>query len=207
MKKIYASFFKRIFDFFISLVVFVILLPLFLVVMILVRLKLGKPVFFIQKRPGKNEKIFKLIKFRTMKESKNQDGILLDDSQRITKFGAFLRATSLDELPGLINILKGDMSIVGPRPLLVEYLPLYNENQRKRHSIRPGLTGNAQVNGRNAISWEQKFQLDIDYVNNITFLNDIKIMFKTIIKVIKRSDINSNTSVTMEKFRGNKDND
>ncbi len=205
MKKIYANFFKRIIDFSISLFALILLLPLFVFITILIRIKLGKPVFFVQERPGKNEKIFKLIKFRSMKNETNKQGVLLDDSQRLTKFGSFLRSTSLDEIPGLINILKGDMSIVGPRPLLVEYLPLYSQEQRKRHSIKPGLTGHAQVNGRNSITWEQKFHLDIEYVNNVSFIFDLKIILKTVIKVIKRSDITSKTSVSMEKFSGRRD--
>lgn len=173
-----------------------------LVIAILVRIKLGHPVIFKQKRPGLNEKIFTLYKFRTMTDKKDEFGELLPDSERLTKFGKFLRSTSIDELPGLINIIKGDMSIVGPRPLLIEYLDLYTVEQRKRHDVRPGLSGYAQVNGRNALSWEEKFKLDIIYVNNVTFGQDIVIILKTIFKVIKREAINSANSVTTDKFKG-----
>ena len=173
-------------------------------VAILVRVKLGSPVIFNQPRPGKNEKIFNLYKFRTMTNRKDSNGQLLPDSVRLTKFGKFLRSTSLDELPSLLNILKGDLSIVGPRPLLVQYLPLYNKEQRRRHEVRPGLTGLAQVNGRNAISWELKFKYDIQYLNNITLFNDIKIIMLTIKKVFIREGISSESSVTSEIFTGDK---
>lgn len=161
----------------------------------------GNP-FFTQERPGKDGKIFKLIKFRTMTNKKDADGNLLPDDQRLTSYGKFLRSTSVDELLELINILKGDMSIIGPRPLLVKYLPLYNDFQKHRHDVRPGLTGYAQVNGRNSISWEERFKLDVDYVQNITFMGDVKIIFNTIYKVFKRDGISSGTSVTMEEFKG-----
>jgi lipopolysaccharide/colanic/teichoic acid biosynthesis glycosyltransferase len=202
-KGIYEKFLKRLFDLSISVILFTLLLPLIFVVSLVVKIKLGSPIIFKQKRPGLNEKIFTLYKFRTMNDKKDRNGELLPDKERLTKFGKFLRSTSLDELPGLINILKGEMSLVGPRPLLIEYLPLYNIEQRKRHEIRPGLTGYAQVNGRNSLDWEEKFKLDILYVKNVTLWNDIKIIFKTIIKVIKRDDISPSNSVTMEKFRGN----
>ena len=165
-------------------------------------MKLGSPVIFKQKRPGKNEKIFTLYKFRTMTDAKDKEGNLLPDSERLTKFGKTLRSTSLDELPELFNILKGDMSIIGPRPLLVEYLPLYNEEQKHRHDVRPGLTGLAQISGRNSISWEEKFDDDIRYIKNITFINDVKIFFETIIKVFKREGISQENNATMEKFKG-----
>ena len=162
----------------------------------------GNP-FFYQQRPGKNEKIFKLIKFRTMTNKKDKQGKLLPDEQRLTSYGRFLRSTSIDELPELINILKGDMSIIGPRPLLVKYLPLYNEYQKHRHDVRPGLTGYAQVNGRNTVSWEEKFDMDVKYVQHITFVEDVKILLNTIFKVLKRDGISSETSATMEEFKGN----
>lgn len=201
----YRLFFKRLMDFTLSLIAIILLSPVFIVVAILVRIKLGGPVLFKQERPGKKEKIFKIYKFRTMTNKKDEEGNLLPDELRLTKFGKMLRSTSLDELPGLFNILKGNMSIVGPRPLLVSYLDLYNDQQKKRHNTRPGLTGLAQVNGRNAISWEQKFDYDIEYVNKITFFRDVKIIFKTALKVLKRSDINSDTSATMEVFTGTKE--
>ncbi|WP_025725304.1 sugar transferase [Acholeplasma granularum] len=199
----YELIIKRPMDFILSLIAIIVLLPVIIIVAILVRIKLGGPVLFTQNRPGKNEKIFKLYKFRTMTSEKDKDGNLLPDEVRLTKFGKFLRSTSLDELPGLFNILKGHMSIVGPRPLLVQYLPLYNEEQKKRHLVRPGLTGLAQVNGRNAISWDEKFKYDVKYVEKITFIGDIKIIILTVFKVIRRKDINSNTSATMEFFEGN----
>lgn len=190
-------------DFILSIIACIVLSPVMLVVAILVRVKLGSPVIFKQKRPGLNEKIFTLYKFRTMTDEKDENGELLPDDVRLTKFGKMLRSTSLDELPELFNILKGDMSIVGPRPLLVQYLPLYNEHQRRRHEVRPGLTGWAQVNGRNAISWEEKFKLDVEYVDKINFLLDIKIVLMTVLKVILRDGINSENSVTIEPFKGN----
>ncbi|ABX81659.1 sugar transferase [Acholeplasma laidlawii] len=202
-KTFYELIIKRPMDFILSLIAIIVLLPVIIIVAILVRIKLGGPVLFTQNRPGKNEKIFKLYKFRTMTSAKDKDGKLLPDEVRLTKFGKFLRSTSLDELPGLFNILKGHMSIVGPRPLLVQYLPLYNEEQKKRHLVRPGLTGLAQVNGRNAISWDEKFKFDVKYVEKITFIGDIKIIILTAFKVIRRKDINSNNSATMEFFEGN----
>ena len=200
----YKCFLKRIMDFLLSLIALVILLPGLLIFAILIYIKLGSPVFFKQQRPGKNGEIFEILKFRTMTSEKDKDGNLLSDEIRLTKFGKFLRSTSIDELPELINILKGDMSIVGPRPLLVQYLPYYNEEQRHRHDVRPGLTGLAQVNGRNVLSWEEKFKFDVEYVRDITFLGDCKIIWQTAMKVIQRENISSKTSVTMEEFRGNK---
>ena len=200
----YAKYIKRPLDFILSLIAIIILSPLILIVAILVRIKLGKPLIFKQQRPGKNEKIFTLYKFRTMTDKKDENGNLLPDEQRLTKFGKALRSTSLDELPELINILKGDMAIVGPRPLLVEYLPLYNEEQKHRHYVRPGLTGLAQISGRNAITWEEKFKEDIEYVNNITFIQDTKIILKTFVKVFKKEGINQEGNATMRKFEGAK---
>ena len=182
----YKKFIKRFLDLILSLMALILLMPLMLIIYILVRVKLGKPAIFKQERPGKDEKIFTLYKFRTMTDEKDENGNLLPDEQRLTKFGKMLRSTSLDELPELVNIIKGDMSIVGPRPLLVEYLPLYTEEQKKRHLVKPGLTGLAQISGRNAITWKQKFKEDIEYINNITLWNDIKIIFKTIIKKLKK---------------------
>ena len=199
----YANYVKRILDLMLSLIAVIICSPIFLVLFMLVRIKLGSPVLFTQERPGKDEKIFRLYKFRTMTSQTDAHGELLPDEIRLTSFGKKLRATSLDELPELFNILKGDMSIVGPRPLLVKYLPLYNEEQRHRHDVRPGLTGQAQVHGRNAISWEEKFKHDVAYTRNVTFLNDCRIILATILKVIKRDGISSETSATMEEFRGN----
>lgn len=185
----YAKYIKRILDFTLSLIALIILSPLLLILAILVKIKLGSPIIFKQKRPGKNEKIFTLYKFRTMTDKKDEQGNLLPDDQRLTKFGKLLRSTSLDELPELINILKGDMAIVGPRPLLIEYLPLYNEEQKHRHDVLPGLTGLAQISGRNSISWEDKFKEDIEYISKITFIKDAKIILKTIGKVFKREGI------------------
>lgn len=200
----YAKYIKRMLDFILSLIALIVLSPLMIIIGILVRIKLGKPVIFKQKRPGKNEKIFTLYKFRTMTDEKDEQGNLLADEKRLTKFGKFLRSTSLDELPELWNILKGEMAIVGPRPLLVEYLPLYNEEQKHRHDIKPGLTGLAQISGRNAIQWEEKFKEDIEYVNNITFIQDTKIILKTFIKVLKKDGINQEGNATMKKFEGTK---
>lgn len=199
----YQLFIKRLFDFILSLMAIIILSPVFIIVALLVRIKLGSPILFKQERPGLNEKIFKMYKFRTMTSKVDEEGNLLPDEVRLTSFGQLLRSTSLDELPELFNIFKGDMSIVGPRPLLVKYLPLYNDEQKHRHDVRPGLTGLAQVNGRNAISWEDKFKYDVEYTKNVTFMNDLKIIFETILKVIKRDGISSETSVTMEEFKGN----
>lgn len=198
----YKHFFKRLLDFFLSLIALIVLSPIILVVALLVKLKLGSPIIFKQKRPGKNEKIFTMYKFRTMTDATDENGNLLPDEERLPKFGKLLRSTSLDELPEFFNILKGDMSIVGPRPLLVKYLPLYNEKQRHRHDVRPGFTGYAQVNGRNSISWEEKFDLDVYYTQHVTFCMDAMIIMKTIKVVLCREGITSDTSVTMEEFHG-----
>lgn len=198
----YAKFFKRIIDFCLSLCALIVLSPVLLVLIIFGAIKMQGNPFFTQERPGKSEKIFKLIKFRTMTNAKDKDGNLLPDQDRITKYGQFLRSTSLDEMPELLNILKGDMAIVGPRPLLVHYLPLYNERQKLRHLVRPGLTGLAQVDGRNSLTWEQKFEDDVTYIENITFFGDIKIIFKTAIAVLKREGISQENNVTMEEFKG-----
>lgn len=202
----YRKYIKRLLDILLSGIALVFLCPIFIFVAILVRVKLGSPVIFKQLRPGKNEKVFPMYKFRTMTDEKDSDGNLLPDEIRLTKFGKLLRSTSLDELPELWNIIKGDMSIVGPRPLLVDYLPLYNFKQKKRHSVKPGLTGLAQVNGRNAISWEEKFNLDCKYVENVTFVEDMKIFFLTIKKVFVREGISAEEHVTIEKFEGNSKN-
>lgn len=201
-KGIYEKYLKRIQDFICSLLALIVLSPVLLIVAVLVRIKLGGPVLFTQERPGVDGKIFRLYKFRTMKNQTDEHGQLLPDEDRLTDFGKMLRATSLDELPELINILKGDMAVVGPRPLLVKYLPRYNAHQARRHDVRPGLTGYAQVNGRNAISWEDKFDLDVEYVDHVTFLGDWKIIFKTVKNVVAREGISSDTSVTMEEFMG-----
>ena len=198
----YKHFFKRLIDFILSLIALIVLSPILLIVALLVRTKLGSPVIFKQERPGLNEKIFTLYKFRTMTDAKDEQGNLLPDEIRLTKFGKLLRSTSLDELPELFNILKGDMAIVGPRPLLVRYLQLYNEHQKHRHDVRPGFTGWAQCNGRNAISWEEKFDLDVYYTKHGSLLLDIKIILKTVKVVLFREGISSETSVTMEEFRG-----
>ncbi len=191
-------------DFILSLMAIIVLSPVLLIVGVIVRFKLGSPVLFKHKRPGLNEKIFTMYKFRTMTDEKDENGELLPDGIRLTRFGKMLRSTSLDELPELFNILKGDMSIVGPRPLLIQYLELYNDHQKRRHEVRPGLSGYAQVNGRNAISWEDKFNLDVEYVDNVSFIGDWKIIFLTIKKVIVKEGISSDSSVTMELFRGSK---
>lgn len=186
----YKRFIKRFLDAFLSTGALIVLSPILLVIAILVRVKLGSPVLFTQDRPGKDEKIFKLYKFRSMTNQRDENGKLLPDDVRLTKFGRILRSTSLDELPELLNIIKGDMAVIGPRPLLVEYLPYYSEEEHHRHDVRPGLTGWAQVNGRNAIhSWEERFQYDLEYVNHVTFALDLKVLFTTVGKVIKRSDI------------------
>ncbi len=198
----YAKCLKRAMDFFLSLMALLVLSPILVILMVLGAVKMKGNPFFTQQRPGKDGKIFRLIKFRTMTSEKDADGNLLPDEQRLTRYGKLLRSTSLDELPELINILMGDMSIVGPRPLLVQYLPLYNAQQRRRHEVRPGMTGYAQVNGRNAISWEEKFRLDVEYVDNITFWGDVKIIWKTALAVLKRDGISSETSATMEPFQG-----
>jgi len=196
----YARYIKRVLDFILSLLALIFLSPLLLIIYILVIIKLGKPAIFKQQRPGKDEKIFTLYKFRTMTDEKDENGNLLPDELRLTKFGKFLRSTSLDELPELINIIKGDMAIVGPRPLLVEYLDYYTEEEKHRHDVRPGLTGQAQVNGRNAITWEEKFKQDIEYVQNVSFMSDFKIVLKTILKVFKREGISQQGEATMERF-------
>ena len=203
-KGLYEKYFKRALDFILSLLGIIILSPVLLIIAILVRVKLGSPIIFKQQRPGLNEKIFTMYKFRTMTDEKDKDGNLLPDKYRLTSFGKFLRSTSLDELPELFNILKGDMSIIGPRPLLVKYLPLYNEKQRRRHEVRPGLSGLAQVSGRNSISWEERFNLDIEYIENITLIKDIEIILLTIKKVLLREGVTSTRSVTMEPFVGSK---
>ncbi len=199
---IYEKYMKRPQDFLCALAAIIALSPVMLITAILVRTKLGSPVLFTQQRPGKNGKIFKLYKFRTMTDARDENGNLLPDDVRLTKFGKTLRATSLDELPELLNILKGDMSVVGPRPLLVKYLDRYNEHQARRHEVRPGFTGYAQVHGRNAITWEDKFDKDVYYVDNITFLGDWKIIFLTVKTVLKHEGISSSSSVTMEEFMG-----
>ncbi|MDD6633834.1 MAG: sugar transferase [Ruminococcus sp.] len=187
---LYEKIFKRILDFVLSLLAFLVLSPLMIVFIVVGAIVMKGNPFFTQERPGKDEKIFKLIKFRTMTNAKDKDGKLLSDDERTTKYGVFLRNTSIDELPELINILKGDMSIIGPRPLMVRYLPYYTEEEHLRHSVRPGLTGYAQVHGRNSVSWDERFQLDLIYVNKITFLVDIKVLFDTVITVLKREGIN-----------------
>ena len=199
---IYGKYIKRILDFVLSLLALVILSPLILIFTIIGAIKMKGNPFFVQKRPCKDGKIFSLIKFRTMTNKKDKDGNLLPDEKRLTSYGKFLRSTSIDEVLEIINILKGDMSIIGPRPLLVKYLPLYNEYQKHRHDVRPGLTGYAQVHGRNAVSWEEKFDMDVKYVQHITFMGDLKILLETVVKVLKRDGISSETSVTMEEFRG-----
>lgn len=203
---VYERFFKRPLDILCALLALTVFCWLYAIVAVLVKVKLGSPVIFKQTRPGKNEKLFKLYKFRTMTDEKDENDNLLPDEIRLTKFGRFLRKTSLDELPEAVNILKGDMSVVGPRPLLVEYLPRYNKRQRRRHEVRPGLSGYAQVHGRNAISWEEKFELDIEYVDKITFTGDVKIVFQTVFKsFVKQEGISSETSATMEVFMGSEE--
>lgn len=196
----YRKFFKRFLDIIISLIFILCFWWLYIVIAILVRIKLGSPVLFKQDRPGLNEKIFKMYKFRTMTDEKDKDGNLLPDVERLTKFGKFLRSTSLDEIPELWNVLKGEMSLVGPRPLLVSYLTKYNEYEKRRHEVRPGITGWAQINGRNNTTWEERFKNDIYYVENISFKLDLKIIIKTILKVLKRSDINQSDTETMKNF-------
>lgn len=200
---LYCKLIKRFMDFLIAALSIIIFSPLLIILAILVSVKLGGPVIFKQERPGLNGKVFKLYKFRTMTDAKDENGNLLDDEYRLTSFGKKLRSTSLDELPELYNILKGDMSIVGPRPLLVKYLPLYNDEQKRRHDVRPGLTGLAQVSGRNAITWTEKFNKDIEYVDNVSLGLDISIFFKTIYCVLKKEGINSDSAATMEDFTGN----
>ena len=204
----YAKYVKRPLDFLLSLTALIILSPLLLILTIVGAIAMKGNPFFVQKRPGRiskktgEEKIFSLIKFRTMSNAKDKDGNLLPDKDRLNRYGRFLRSTSLDELPELVNIVKGDMAIVGPRPLLVKYLPYYSEEQRHRHDVRPGLTGYAQVHGRNGISWEEKFRLDVEYTKNVTFSEDVKIIFMTVVKVVRREGISSKTSDTMEEFMG-----
>ena len=198
----YERFFKRPIDIFCAFAAIIVFCWLYILVAILVRIKLGSPVIFCQERPGKDEKIFKLYKFRTMTDARDANGELLPDDVRLTRFGRLLRSTSLDELPEAFNILKGDMSVIGPRPLLVEYLPRYNEEQHRRHEVRPGLSGYAQVHGRNAISWEEKFEMDVQYVNHITFWGDLKIVFETVLKAVRRDGISSGASMMMEPFQG-----
>jgi undecaprenyl phosphate N,N'-diacetylbacillosamine 1-phosphate transferase len=201
----YKHFFKRLLDFLLALIGLLLISPLFLVLWVwLTMANKGAGAFFVQERPGKDEKIFKLYKFKSMTDKRDADGNLLPDAERLTKVGKFIRKTSLDELPQLWNVLKGDMSFIGPRPLLIQYLPLYNDVQKRRHEVRPGITGWAQVNGRNAISWEEKFEHDVWYVDHISLPLDVKIVLKTIEKVFRREGISSETSTTMEPFRGNK---
>lgn len=201
-KPMYKAFFKRCIDFFAALVGLLLLSPIFLVVIVVLAISNdGKP-FFYQLRPGKNERIFKIIKFKTMNDRKDADGNLLPNIERITPLGAFVRKSSLDEIPQLINVLKGDMSLIGPRPLLPEYIPLYKPEQRHRHDVRPGITGWAQINGRNSISWQQKFAYDLYYVNNLSFMLDVKILFKTVGKIVGAKDVNASKELIMPKFNG-----
>ncbi|MBQ2796339.1 MAG: sugar transferase [Tidjanibacter sp.] len=199
----YKHFFKRFFDFWIALIALIIISPLLLVVAIWLHFaNKGAGAFFFQERPGKNAKIFKIIKFKTMTDERDAEGKLLPDAQRLTRVGKFVRSTSIDELPQLINVLKGDMALIGPRPLLVEYLPLYSAEQARRHEVRPGISGWAQCNGRNAISWTDKFKLDVWYVDHCSLATDLKVIFTTVKKVLQRADINSETAATMEAFNG-----
>lgn len=199
----YRRIFKRILDLFISVIGFLLLSPVFAVVTVLLFISNhGKP-FFFQSRPGKNEKIFKIIKFKTMTDQKDAGGLLLPDEKRLTRVGSFVRKTSLDEIPQLLNVIKGDMSLVGPRPLLIQYLPLYNQHQKRRHEVRPGITGWAQVNGRNTLSWNKKFDYDVWYVDHLSFLLDLKIILMTIIRVFKSDGISAEGQATMEVFKGN----
>jgi len=200
---VYQKYFKRFFDFILALFLIILTSPLILSISVLLFFMNSGKVFFIQPRPGKNEKIFFIIKFRTMNEKKNENGELLPDNERITLIGRFIRRNSIDELPQLVNVLNGDLSLIGPRPLLVDYLPLYNDFQRRRHEARPGITGWAQINGRNAITWNEKFKLDIWYVDNLSFFLDIRILFLTVKKVLKSENVNTNKIITMPKFAGN----
>lgn len=204
-KGVYERYIKRPLDFVLSFIALIILSPILLITAILVRTKLGSPVIFKQERPGLNGEIFNMYKFRTMTDARDEYGNLLPDDERLTDFGKKLRSTSLDELPEFWNIVRGDMSLIGPRPLLVKYLSRYNAHQARRHEVRPGVTGYAQVNGRNSITWEKKFDLDVEYVDNVTFAGDLKIIFKTIKTVLMRDGINSDNSVTMEEFAGSKE--
>lgn len=199
----YKHFFKRLFDFLAAFFGLLLLSPIFIVVTIGLYIANNSKPFFFQARPGKNEHIFKIIKFKTMNDKKDANGNLLPDAQRLTKIGSFVRKTSLDEIPQLINVLKGDMSLIGPRPLLIQYLPLYNESQKRRHEVRPGITGWAQINGRNAISWKQKFEYDVWYVDNISFKTDLKVFFTTFKKVFKSEGISQEGQATAEPFNGN----
>jgi len=194
---------KRLFDFVIVTIFLLLLIPLMILISLLVRFKLGSPLFFKQSRPGLNGETFNIYKFRTMTNERDKNGILLSDDDRLTEFGQTLRSTSLDELPGLYNVFKGEMSLIGPRPLLLEYLPLYSKKQARRHEVRPGITGWAQVNGRNAINWNKKFELDVWYIDNQSFWLDIKIVWMTVKKVIMREGISQNNHLTMDKFKGN----
>ena len=198
----YRNFFKPLFDKILALILLVLLFPVMVIVAVLIYLWDGRPIFFTQKRPGYKEKIFKIYKFRTMTNEKDENGNLLPDEKRLKGIGKIIRSLSLDELPQLFNVLKGDMSFIGPRPLLKEYLPLYNKEQRRRHDVKPGITGWAQVNGRNAISWSEKFRYDIEYVDNISFWLDLKILWLTVVKVLKREGISQEGRATMEKFNG-----
>jgi len=199
----YKNYFKRLFDFLAALIGLLLLSPIFIVVTIgLCFANQGRP-FFFQKRPGKDERIFKIVKFKTMNDKKDAEGNLLPDADRLTKMGSFVRKTSLDEIPQLINVLKGDMSLIGPRPLLIQYLPLYSVEQKRRHEVRPGITGWAQVNGRNAISWKRKFELDVEYVDNLSFMMDVKVFFTTFKKVFKSEGISQDGQATAEPFNGN----
>lgn len=202
---LYRNIGKRMLDIAVSFLAIMVLSPVYLILWVLVRVKLGSPVLFAQERPGKDGKIFKMYKFRSMTDARDESGELLPDEERLTSFGTALRATSLDELPELFCILKGDMSLVGPRPLLVQYLPLYNERQRHRHDVRPGLTGLAQVNGRNTITWEEKFEYDVRYTEHITFLGDIRILCRTVTNVLKKEGIGPEAGATMDYFRGTKE--
>lgn len=202
----YRRYIKRIMDICCALAAIIVFWWLYIIVAILVRIKLGSPIIFKQPRPGKDERIFNLYKFRTMTDEKDENGEMLPDEVRLTKFGRLLRSTSLDELPEVFNILKGDMSVVGPRPLLVKYLPLYNEHQKRRHEVRPGLSGLAQINGRNAITWEEKFDYDVNYVDDITFVGDVKIILRTVWKAfVKEEGISAEGEVTMTEFKGTKE--
>jgi len=200
---LYQNYIKRIIDIIVSIVVLIIVFPILLGVIVLLIITNNGHPFFFQIRPGKNERLFKIVKFKTMNEAKDNNGVLLPDAERMTKVGNFIRKTSLDELPQLLNVIKGEMSLIGPRPLLPEYLSLYTNEQKKRHNVRPGITGWAQVNGRNAISWEEKFKFDVYYADNISVLLDLKILFLTIKKVMKREGVSAEGSVSMEKFKGN----
>jgi len=204
MKNLYRNILKKTLDRVLASILLFLLLPLFILTYFLVLFFIGRPVFFTQKRPGKDEKIFTIYKFRTMTNEVDKNGQLLPDEKRLQRAGKFIRSLSLDELPQLFNIIKGDMSFIGPRPLLVEYLDLYNKKQRRRHQVTPGITGLAQINGRNTLDWEDRFNLDVEYVDNLSFTLDIKIFFLTLLKVVKRDGVSSGSSVTMEKFQGNK---